>query len=136
MIVFCKTFYLITYLDIFLYKGWLWLHFFKKVSSGIQGAVIIEKQYLIWIIRISHSQVLKNLLNGCKLYEIHLLGIWNKIFRTSIFLSTSEGLLLNYPETRSLLLWIIAFFPFLTSLVERQNVQKQPFAAGFQNRCS
>ena len=27
-------------------------------------------------------------------------------------------------------------FPFLTSLVQRQNVQKQPFATVFQNKCS
>ena len=36
---------------------------------------------------------------------------WNlkKIFGTSIFLSTSEGLLLNISETRSLLLWSFIF---------------------------
>ena len=34
---------------------------------------------------------------------------FEKIFRTSIFLSTSEGLLLNIPETRSSLLWSFIF---------------------------
>ena len=51
--------------------------FFQKgigLNSG--GSVVIEKQYLIGqIARSSHSQVLKNLLNSGKLYEIYFLGI-------------------------------------------------------------
>ena len=43
-----------------------------------------------------------------ELSEIHFLG-FVKTFRTSIFLSISEGLLLNIPETRSSLLWIFIF---------------------------
>ena len=55
---------------------------------------------------------------------------FEKIFK--FFLSTSEGLLLNISETWSPLFWITASFIFLTSLVWRQNVQKQHFAAVFQ----
>ena len=55
------------------------------------------------------SQVLKNLLNSGKLYEIYIFLEFEKMFRTSIFLSTSEGLLLNIPETRSSVLWIFHF---------------------------
>ena len=50
--------------------------FSKEHPIGFRGSVIIEKQYLIVrIARSSHSQVLKNLLNGGELYEIHFLGI-------------------------------------------------------------
>ena len=50
--------------------------FSKEHPIGFRGSVIIEKQYLIVrITRSSHSQVLKNLLNGGELYEIHFLGI-------------------------------------------------------------
>ena len=89
--------------------------FSKEHPIGFMGSAIIEKQYcMIWIARSSHSHVLKNLLNGGKRYEIHFLGIWKKIFRTSIFWSTSVGLLLNIPETGSSLLWSFVFhFSFL-----------------------
>ena len=88
----------------------MWAYFFKRASDWIQGARYYWKAYLIiWTTRSSHSEVLKNLfLNGGELSEIHFLG-FVKIFRTSIFLSTTEGLLLNIPETRSSLLWIFIF---------------------------
>ena len=56
--------------------------------------------------------------------KIHFLLEFEKIFMTSIFLSTSEGLFLNVPEIK-----VITFMnsPFLTSLVQRQKVQKQLF---------
>ena len=45
--------------------------FSKEHPVGFRGSVIIEKQYLIVrIARSSHSQVLKNLLNGSELYDI------------------------------------------------------------------
>ena len=45
--------------------------FSKDHPIGFRGSVIIEKQYLIVrIAKISHSQVLKNFLNGG---EIHFL---------------------------------------------------------------
>ena len=50
--------------------------FSKDHPIGFRGSVIIEKQYLIVrIAKISHSQVLKNFLNGGELYEIHFLRI-------------------------------------------------------------
>ena len=50
--------------------------FLKEHPIRFRGSVIIEKQYLIVrIARSSHSQVLKNLLNGAELYAIHFLGI-------------------------------------------------------------
>ena len=66
----------------------------KENSIGFRGFLIIEKQYLIArIFRSSHSQVLINILNGGKVYEIRFLGNLKKIFRTSFFLSTPESLL-------------------------------------------
>ena len=50
--------------------------FSKEHPIGFRGTIIVKKQYLIVrIVRSSHSQVLKNLLNGRELYEIHFLGI-------------------------------------------------------------
>ena len=50
--------------------------FSKEHSIGLRGSVIIEKLYLIVrIARSSHSRVIKNVLNGGELYEIHFLGI-------------------------------------------------------------
>ena len=77
--------------------------FSKEYPIGFRGSVIIEKH--IWTTRSSHS--LKSFLNSAELYEIQI--EFEKIFRTSIFLSTSEGLLLNIPETRSSLLWSFIF---------------------------
>ena len=59
----------------------LWAYFFKRASDWIQGVrFFIEEKYLIVrIVRNSHSQVLKKLLNGGKLYEIHFLGILKNI---------------------------------------------------------
>ena len=54
--------------------------FFERFVSnenwiGFRGLVIIEKQYLIArIFKSSHLQVLINILNGGKLYEIRFLG--------------------------------------------------------------
>ena len=90
--------------------------FSKEHPNGFRGSVIIEKQYLIWIAGGSHSQLLENLLNGGKLYEIHFLWIWK--CRTSIFWSTSEGLLLNIPEKRSSLFSISHFSSLETECVE------------------
>ena len=54
--------------------------FSKKHPIWFKGSVIIEKQYLIiWIARSSHSQVLKNFLNGGELCKTHFLGIWKNI---------------------------------------------------------
>ena len=54
--------------------------FSKEHRIGFTGVSIIEKQYLIVrIARSRHSQVLKNLSNGGKLYEIHFLGIRKNI---------------------------------------------------------
>ena len=48
----------------------------KEHPVELTGSVIIEKQYIIVrIARSNHSQVLKNILNGAQLYEIHFLGI-------------------------------------------------------------
>ena len=48
----------------------------KGHPIGFRGSVIIEKQYfIVRIARSSYSQVLKNLLNGGELYEIHFLEI-------------------------------------------------------------
>ena len=71
-----------------------------------ESVIIIEKQYfIVRIARSSHTQVFKNLLNSGELYKIHFLGIWKKYLGlVSIFLKTSEGLLLNIPQTRSSLL--------------------------------
>ena len=50
--------------------------FSKEHLIGFRGFVIIEKQYIInRVTKLSHSQVLKNLLNGGELYEIHFPGI-------------------------------------------------------------
>ena len=50
--------------------------FSKEDPTGLKGVRIIEKQYLIVrIARITHSQVLRNLLNRGELYEIYFLGI-------------------------------------------------------------
>ena len=48
--------------------------FSNKHPIGFRGSVIIEK-LIVRIARSSYSQVLKNLLNGGKLYEIHFLGV-------------------------------------------------------------
>ena len=54
--------------------------FSKQHLIGFRGSVIIEKQYfIIWIARSSHSQRLKNLLNGGEHYEIDFLVIWKNI---------------------------------------------------------
>ena len=48
----------------------------KEHPIEFTGSVIIEQQY--FIVRIAgctFSQVLKNILNGGELYEIHFLGI-------------------------------------------------------------
>ena len=45
--------------------------------------------------------MLKNLLNGGNVIR-YIFSEFEKLFRTSVFLSTSEWLLLNIPETRSL----------------------------------
>ena len=94
-----KSFLLLKLLDdCFLWNILLGIHYHWKA------------QYLIiWIARSSHSQVLKNLLNCGKLYERYIFLEYEKIVRTSIFLSTSEGMLLNIAETRSLLLWSFIF---------------------------
>ena len=64
-----------------LYEMFFCVHVFSKEHlTGFRGSIIIEKQYLIFrIAKSCHSQVLKNLLNGSKLYEIHFLGIWKNI---------------------------------------------------------
>ena len=55
--------------------------FSKEHPIGFRGTVIIEKQYLIVrITRSSHSKVLKNLLNGSEVYEMHFLGILKNIY--------------------------------------------------------
>ena len=48
---------------------------------------------------------------------------FEKIFRTSIFLSTSEGLLLNIPETRSSLLWSFIFSISHFSSLETEYIE-------------
>ena len=90
------------------------MFFCERISSkenpiGFRGPVIIEKHILsseppeVAIRRYS-----KTFLNGGELSKIYFLGFLKK-FRTSIFLSTSEGLLLNIPDTKSSLLWIFIF---------------------------
>ena len=99
--------------------------FSKEHPIGFTGSVIIEKQYLIVkIARSNHSQVLKNPLNDDELYEIHFIRIWKKYLRLVRAAS-------DYSRNK-----VVAFmnFPYLTSLFQRQNAQKQPFAAVFQNR--
>ena len=55
--------------------------FSKEHPIGFRGSFIIEKQHLIVrIARSSHSQVLKNVINGGELYEIHFLGICQNIW--------------------------------------------------------
>ena len=50
--------------------------FSKEHLIEFMGSVIIEKQYLVTrLTKTSHSQVLKNLLNGSKLYKTHFPGI-------------------------------------------------------------
>ena len=97
----------------------MWEHFFKKsirLDSG--GPLLLKSNILssespeIAIYRCSRT------LKGGEFYEIHFLEC-EKIFTTSIFLSTSERLLLIIPETRPSLLWIIAFFHF--SLLKFRN---------------
>ena len=64
-----KVFYHFKLLDYcFLWNILLGVHYHWKTQHLI-----------IWIARSSHSQVLKNLLNGGELYEIHFLGIWKNI---------------------------------------------------------
>ena len=75
--------------------------FSKEHPIGFRRSVIIEKQYLIVrITRSSRSHMLKNLLMVANFMRNIFLE-FEKRFRTSIFLSASEGLLLNIPETSS-----------------------------------
>ena len=80
IIVFCDTFYFINPLFFFIRNGFLQAYFLERASNLFKGVSIIEKQYII--VRIassSHSQVLKNLLNGDELYKINFIGIWINI---------------------------------------------------------
>ena len=109
----------------------MWAYFFKRASDWIQGVRCYWKaiSYLIiWIDRSSHSQVLKTFQMVANFTKYIFLE-FEKISGSSIFLTTSEGLLLNIPQTRSSLLWIIVNFSLFYF---RDNVQKQLFAAVFK----
>ena len=89
----------------------LWAYFFKIASDWIQGVRYYYKAISY------HPNHQKQLFAGAQKpfkswQTLRDTFSWNlkKIFRTSIFLSTSEGLLLNIPETRSSLLWSFIFF--------------------------
>ena len=79
--VFCKTFYLINHIFFFIRDVCFCERIFSKEHPiGFRGLVIIEKQYLIVRpAKSSHSQVLKNLLNGGELYGPHFPAIWKNI---------------------------------------------------------
>ena len=105
-------------------------YYFKRASDWIQGIRYYWKAYLIiWIVRITHSQVLKNLLNGGKLYEIHFLGIWKKYLGLVSFWAPLKGYFWIF-QKQGHCFYEVLYFPFLTPLVWRQNVQKL-FAAVF-----
>ena len=54
--------------------------FSKEHLIGFRGSVIIEKQYLIVrITKSSHSQVLRNFLNGGELYKINFFRILKNV---------------------------------------------------------
>ena len=90
----------------FLYKKcFLWAYFFKRAFDWIHGVRYMEKHILsseppeVAFCRCSRTfSMVAN-------FTRYILLEFEKIFRTSIFLSTSEGLLLNILGTRSWLLW-------------------------------
>ena len=67
------------------------MFFQKSIRLDSRGSLLSKRNTII----------LKNLLNGSKVYEIYFLGISKNIFETSIFLSPSEGLLLIISGIRS-----------------------------------
>ena len=67
------------------------MFFQKSIRLDSRGSLLSKSNIII----------LKNLLNGSKVYEIYFLGISKNIFKTSIFLSTSEGLFLIISGIRS-----------------------------------
>ena len=96
----------------------LWEMFFVSVffsrehPIGFRVSVIIEKQYLI--VRIARSSQFTGAQEPFKwkrtLQDTFFFNLKKYIgLVSSIFLSTSEGLLLNIPETRPSLLWIFHF---------------------------
>ena len=79
IIVFCKTFSFINQIFFFTRHVFCKRIFSKEHPIGFRVFTCLVKNNIVRIAWSSHSQVLKNLLNGGKVYETHFLAIWRDI---------------------------------------------------------